>query len=670
MARLADNSVRRPATRQCAAVAWACALLLFVGCSSGQYLTIRKAPRDPLNGPLQLLSYRGPQPTARTESLLRRYDLEELQQTNPGVVLASLDQEIGREPTSEKFYAFAELAYVTGKSAEREGNERKALDCYGAAVSHAYLFLFDPRLDRARNPYDPQFRQACDIYNGALEAALRIWRQNNRLHPGMNERMKVAGREIELVIDVKGDWPADEIVQLEFVSDFEVTGLTNRHHTYGLGVPMIGVRRPKLDGHPMARYYPKVLAFPVTAFLRVEHLTDAWNATRTAATNEQHSPAPLRCVLELHDPLQSSDIHLAKRWIPLETDLSTPLAYLLDRPALRAKQIATFGFFEPAEAEAIKGIYMLEPYQPQKIPVIMVHGLWSSPMTWMEMFNDLRAMPEIRERYQFWFYLYPTGQPFWTSANAFRNDLNELLRLVDPQQANPILGQSVLVGHSMGGLVSMWQTLESGDHVWRLASDTSFDKLKAPDEVKSRLASMVYFQPNPAVSRVITIGTPHMGSDFANDVTRWLSHKLVDMPNRMLQTRQQLLVDNPEVIRRTDLFTITTSIDSLSPGNPVFRAMQRMTRAPWVKYHNVAGIVPSGTLLGRFSHGSDGVVAFESAHLEEADSELVVEADHTHVHRHPRSILEVRRILLEHAADFQARQASRAAELAPAGGTE
>ncbi len=37
------------------------------------------------------------------------------------------------------------------------------------------------------------------------------------------------------------------------------------------------------------------------------------------------------------------------------------------------------------------GLYMFQPYEPGKIPVLMVHGLWSSPMTWVEMYNDLHA---------------------------------------------------------------------------------------------------------------------------------------------------------------------------------------------------------------------------------------------------------------------------------------
>ena len=76
---------------------------------------------------------------------------------------------------------------------------------------------------------------------------------------------------------------------------------------------------------------------------------------------------------------------------------------------------------------------MVEPYDPAKIPVVMVHGLWSSPLTWMEMFNDLRAFPEIRDQFQFWFYLYPTGQPFWISAAEMRKDLEVLHNTLDPR---------------------------------------------------------------------------------------------------------------------------------------------------------------------------------------------------------------------------------------------
>jgi hypothetical protein len=46
-------------------------------------------------------------------------------------------------------------------------------------------------------------------------------------------------------------------------------------------------------------------------------------------------------------------------------------------------------------------------------------------------------------------------------------------------------------------------------------------------------------------------------------------------------------------------------------------------------------------------------VPYSSAHLDGVDSEVTVEADHFHVHHHPRAILELRRILLEHLKESE-----------------
>jgi pimeloyl-ACP methyl ester carboxylesterase len=356
----------------------------------------------------------------------------------------------------------------------------------------------------------------------------------------------------------------------------------------------------------------------------------------------------LRCVIELHDSLSNNHLEVNQRLVPLETDLSIPLGYFLDNPHLNTDKIATLGLRRPEEAKGFEGIYMLEPFDPEKIPVLMVHGLASSPTTWMEMFNDLRALPELRNRFQFWFYLYPTGQPFWISAAKLRADLEELQHTFDPQRQNPAFCNMVLVGHSMGGLVSRMQVVESGREFWRIISDKQFEDLKTDADTREKLRSILFFQPNPSIQRVVTIGTPHRGSHFANDATRYLGRKLIDLPKRMVQASQRLLWDNPDFFKNTHLLTTTTSIDSLAPDSPVLPVLNHAQQAEWVHLHNIVGVIAKRGFLGRISETGDGIVDFDSAHWEDAESELTVEADHVNVQRHPRSVLEVRRILLEH----------------------
>lgn len=621
-------------------VAWGVALAIAVGgagCRTPQYAKLRSVPRNPLNEQLQLAAWAGPKPSDRSTQVLRRFDAAKELKEDPQVALDRLRETLEREPSAEVLYTIAELSYLVGKKHEKS-DEKAALDAYEMAVGHAYLYLFDERFSEFRNPYDPQFRGACDLYNSALESALRISKKSGNLLPGKTHVIESASRRCEVTVVVRGrNWRPEDFERFEFVSDYEVQGLTNQYRTYGLGVPLIAVRKPRDPADPCERYYPQGLSFPVTAFLRV--MPD--RARQHAVGLDGH-----QVLLELYDPLESTDIVVAGRRVPLESDLSTPLAYFLNNPLLN--QLATYGLLRPDASQALAGLYMLQPYEQGKIPVLMVHGLWSSPLTWVEMFNDLRSQPEIREAYQFWFYFYPTGQPFWTSAAQMRADLRQLHESLDPAGQEPALGQMVLVGHSMGGLVSKMQTVYSGDDFWRIVSDRPFSELKAAPEVRAQMQAMFFFEPDPYVRRVVTIGTPHRGSNFANSTTRWLSHQLISLPQMLTLTREEVVRDNPDLFRDPETLCIRTSIDSLAPESPVLPVLLHAQPGPGVQYHNIIGVLPKEGIVGKFAGGSDGVVSYESAHLEGVASELTVASDHATIHRHPLCVLEVRKILLTH----------------------
>lgn len=633
-------------------------LVVAVGCASQKWVSVRATPKNRLTDTLMVFSDKGPKPTERTEQLLRVYNLADDLKNNPRGLLVKLQAIIEREPSIDKLHAFAELSYICGRKAEAN-NPELAIDLYGASALYAYQYLFDSRFEGQSNPYDPQFRGACDLYNGSLEAALRLVCAKDGLKPGKKYTIETASGTWDIEVEIRGGrWSNEDFDHFEFVSDYELKGLTNHYRSFGLGVPLIAVRRSYPNEPDVAKYYPVDLSFPVTVLLRPRG--DLGAGGDLVSYSKGDRSLHKKAVLEIYDPLTTTDIAINHHRVPLESDLSTPLAYFLSNPQL--EQLATVGLLKPDELLKIKmrpggqktimGLYMMQPYEPGKIPVLMVHGLWSSPVTWIKMYNDLCNSPEIRERYQFWFYLYPTGQPFWNSAAQMREDLAEARKLLDPAGQEPALDQMVLIGHSMGGLVAQMQTIDSRDDFWKLVGNEPIESIKADEEVRQRMRDCFYFRPNPSIRRVVTIGTPHRGSAFSNNFTQWLTSKLITLPSAIAEGSERLFAENKKGLPKNSILTIRTSIDSLSPESPMFDTMLASRRPPWVKFHNVIGVVPNNGLFGRIAAGTDGVVARESAHLDNAESEIIVAADHTTVHAHSKTVLEVRRVLLEHLAEL------------------
>ena len=622
------------------------------GCATSKFVELRSVPRDPLGEELKLGSWWGPEPTPRTMQVLRVCNLADQWKGDVRPLLQMLQAAIDREPTAERVYALSELAYLGAKKAEKH-SPRIAMDLYAASVLHAYHYLFDARFVRLRNPYDPQFRGACDLYNSALESALRIVCEVRELVPGNTKTFDTASGKWDIKCVLRSNrWQPEEFDRFEFVSDYKMTGLKNHYATHGLGVPLIAVRKPYKDEPAVSRYYPPDLSFPVSVFLRPLPQPEMPSG---------QAPVRRQGLLELYDPLLTDETAVSDIRVMLESDLTTPLAYFLSRVPLA--NLATEGLLHPdkallalgqgGSAPVRWGLYMVQPYEPGKIPVLLVHGLWSSPMTWMEMFNDLRSSPEIRAHYQFWFYLYPTGQPFWMSAAQLRRDLAELRQSVDPRHEEPAMDQMVLVGHSMGGLVSRFQTIESRGDVWNLVSREPFERVKADADLRQHLHDTFFFHPNPSLRRVVTIATPHHGSRFSNQTTQYLLGKLIQLPSAILSSQQKLFRDNLGLFGASSLLHVDNSIDSLAPNAPIFATMLAAPHGPWVTYHNVIGQVPKEWWMGSLADGTDGVVTQQSARVDDAVSELIVPADHTTVHCHPAAVLEVRRILMDHLAELR-----------------
>src|SRR5262245_16964690 len=314
MPAIRNRTLRLPIGRSAARALAVCLLAVTSGCmSSSTWVTVRDTPRNPLAGTLDLVSRSGPKPTERTLQLLRRYNLADDWHGDRVGLLGRLEQIQQREPARENEYAMAELAYITAKESEAL-HQGRALEFYGTSLIHAYRYLFDYEAKLPLNAYDPQFRGASDLYNQSLEGMLRLVHKESALQPGTTRTIKTSNHDCSYDIVMRSHgWHDDDFERFEFVSDYKVQGLRNHYHTYGLGVPLIAVRRVHADDNPAELYYPPNLCFPVTAFLRVA------NRDATEPRQRVFDPPPVdgekpsggsgpRFVLELYDPLEQQSI--------------------------------------------------------------------------------------------------------------------------------------------------------------------------------------------------------------------------------------------------------------------------------------------------------------------------------------------------------------------------
>ncbi|MEM9413539.1 MAG: hypothetical protein AAGA30_20695, partial [Planctomycetota bacterium] len=338
---------------------------------------VKRKDRFQTLGPLQKLIVGRPDPSERTQLFLRQNNLSNRYLQNPKQVVQQLFEDCRCNPNMQSVHAIAELSQLEADWYTTTRRSDEAMKFYAAAVVHAYKFLFDPELNLQRNAYDPQFREICDIYNHSLESLMRLACKSGSFEHGDRHKIGDESFGLEFDVEFEGRWSREEFERFEIARDFVVEGIDNSYHTFGLGVPLIAIRKKATEQQtaPFEKYYPPSLALPLTAFCDVI----------PPATDDDGEK--LKAILRLYDPLEKTVIHTKTRNAPLESDLTIPLAYYLNDPLLKTDVLSTVSLLDANVTEKFFGFYMLEPFDPDKIPVVMVHGLWSNPVTWMKMFN-------------------------------------------------------------------------------------------------------------------------------------------------------------------------------------------------------------------------------------------------------------------------------------------
>jgi pimeloyl-ACP methyl ester carboxylesterase len=410
--------------------------------------------------------------------------------------------------------------------------------------------------------------------------------------------------------------------QVLLANSIREKGLRHDYKIAGKGTPLV-IYEKNPESTPQERHYP----------------TSGIVLGITAVEETRRGQIPL---LKLYDSFDPIVVRSANGPDPIAANYTATLAVLFSH-GRKVAGSALASFIRPDNPRFPTGIYLIHPYDPTKIPILFIHGLLSSPLSWQNLTNELCSDPKILGHYQPWFFLYPTGQSILESSAELREDLQATQRLFDPSGAGVASHHVVVVAHSMGGLLAHTLVSDSGDALWNVFATRPFKSLTLSPDEKDLMLRYFFFRHQAAIDRVIFLAVPHRGSSLAGGVIGSVGDRLIRHPKTPAHAMKELAAQYPGILdpyfARINVRGGPTSLFSLAP-NPLLDGLAGLPIK--VPFHSIIGNLGEDDGVD----SSDGVVPYYSSHLEGAESETIIPAGHDLI-TNPATISEIKRILEE-----------------------
>ena len=599
--------------------------LLLAGCASP--IGIRIANPREVQRYLTRSALTADQPSDFSKNELRRYDLLEAYEEDPVAALAKLHAAaLAEDLPPDTLFALAELSFLQADDDSKQGT-------YGAAAVYAYALLLPEGNRPLLDPLDPRARITADLYNRALTSAFKRTKEGTLALDGSGVVELPFGRLTVVpspdMLRVNGS----ELYDLQPVAELEVRGLRNRYRQPGIGAPLAAKTRP-LPGVVQPIEVAPNVRLPVTAVLLID------SPLAGIRSGDLHAR------LEILSSLEGDHVEIAGRSVAVESEPTAALAAGLADSKFWKRELQVF-LGNALGVRTTSGLFAIRPYNKSRIPAVFVHGTASSPARWADMVNDLLADPRLRDRYAFWFFTYDSGNPIVYSGYQLREALTQAVDRADPSGVSPCARDMIVLGHSQGGILTKLTAIDSGNAFWANASATPLDELALAPDDKELLRKVMFVKPLPFVREVIFLATPQRGSYLAGpQFVRRLAEYFVRLPSDVVRVGTDLATLAPKGAGGLSLEKIPTSIDNMSPGHPFIKALAQIPVSPKVVAHSIISVEDDAPL----DQAGDGVVKYQSAHIEGVESELIVRSPHSGMQAEPATVEEVRRIFLEHSA--------------------
>jgi hypothetical protein len=556
-----------------------------------------------------------------TQARLKALNLARVWSAEPAAAIAALEPAAAHDLEARR--AVMEVALAAGIRAHAKFlTDRGAAGFYLCAAEHAFEGAGQG------NAEFQHFTREVSRYAVARLAGLR----EVAMKHGVQLEPDIVGPTRRYHVDIRANVPGgvapDAYSELVASDRFKIAGARDLALVEGAGTPMVG----KIKG-PAGRAAAEALTMADGLWVPL------------TATAEFGSRGPVRHVsFTLYDRKQVETAPVGGKQVTLAGDFSTPFA-------VRARELnqqnfislGIIGFLRGDRTFNDMGLYPLEKPSADKIPVVFVHGLISDPNDWRFLHNALLADPELRRRYQFWAFYYPTSMAVPWSSTRLRQSLTHLHERMNPGGRNPNFNHMVLVGHSMGGLLSRMQIVSGGDAIYARYFKKPPEQLRLDPDARRTLHDMFFFQPNPDIDEAIFICVPHQGSFLATNWIGRIGQTILRLPLTVVKFTAHVVTLNGDALVKDVNLQPGTSIDSLSPGGKFTTILTELPMSTRVKKDSIIGDRGAG---GDPWKTSDGVVPYWSSHIEGVP-ETIIPSTHSGP-EHERCAVKVKELLHEH----------------------
>ncbi|ERL55057.1 esterase/lipase family protein [Psychrobacter aquaticus] len=248
--------------------------------------------------------------------------------------------------------------------------------------------------------------------------------------------------------------------------------------------------------------------------------------------------------IHLYNPYQSESVNILGDDYPLAANFSAGYGLWLSE-----NQLDGVGYLNLITRQPDAGLpklFMLEPYDPNKRVIVMLHGLASSPATWVNLTNDILNDDKLRDNYQVWQIFYPTNLPILENRYQIQRLINSTYEQTDPTGQNRASKNSVIIGHSMGAIIARMMLSDENlvDDLDRLDDQnilSGSEKRKIRDAIKESftdkaLKERFELTALPQVDTAVFLSAPFRGTDYAD---RWFTRalrRIVYLPVGLIKT--------------------------------------------------------------------------------------------------------------------------------------